>query len=167
MSLIARHAPRVSPSVLNTGKLTEIIPTTAGLLRRRLLLVDGHGSHVTGNFVGFCFHNNIDLVVLPSHTFQITQPLDVGIFGPLKAAMARQTDEMARYDPRRIQRSLWATQLLCARSEAMTERNIRVGWSKTGLYPFFPGKVLTFLPDRNVDISSDSQGSLAAVVKPQ
>ncbi len=36
--------------------------------------------------------------------------------------MARQINELARSDPERTQRGLWAMQLLHARSAAMTER---------------------------------------------
>jgi len=72
--------------------------TTVGDITRRLLIVDGHGSHVKAKFIAFCITHAIDLMVLPSHTSHITQPLDVGIFGPLKGAMARYTDAVATYD---------------------------------------------------------------------
>ena len=62
---------------------------------RRLLIVDGHGSHVKARFLLFCVDHAIDLMVLPAHTSAITQPLDVGVFGPLKAHMARLTDRGA------------------------------------------------------------------------
>jgi len=52
--------------------------------RKRLLVCDGHGSHISGQFIGHCMKNNIHLVRLPPHTSHLLQPLDVGIFGPLK-----------------------------------------------------------------------------------
>ena len=39
--------------------------------KRRLLLLDGHGSHLTAKFIAFCLDKNIDLVVLPPHTSHI------------------------------------------------------------------------------------------------
>jgi len=36
--------------------------------RRRLLLTDGHSSHLIAKFVAFCLENAIDLVVLPPHS---------------------------------------------------------------------------------------------------
>jgi len=53
-------------------------------VKRRLLLLDGHGSHLTARFVAFCIGKSIDLVVLPAHTSHLLQPLDVGVFSPLK-----------------------------------------------------------------------------------
>lgn len=54
---------------------------------RRLLIVDGHGSHVQARCIAFCMERSIDLMVLPAHTSHMTQPLDVGVFQPLKPAM--------------------------------------------------------------------------------
>jgi len=111
--------------------------------QRRLLIVDGHGSHVKAPFIAFCMKNAIDLMVLPSHSSHITQPLDVGIFAPLKAAMARATDRASRYEEGRVQKVDWAESLAYARENAMTEKNILVGWKHTGLYPFSPRRVLS------------------------
>jgi len=121
-------------------------PTTTTPPTRRLLIVDGHGSHIKARFIAFCMNHSTDLMVLPSHTSHITQPLDVGIFGPLKAAMARATDQAATYDCGRISKADWASTLAAARTTAMMERNIRVGWKATGLHPFNPQRVLTTVP---------------------
>lgn len=56
----------------------------------RLLICDGHDSHITGDFIDYCMDNNIVLLILPPHTFHLTQPLDISIFGPLKKAMATE-----------------------------------------------------------------------------
>ena len=61
--------------------LTSTVPSTPN--QRRLLIVDGHGSHVKARFIACCIQNKIDLMVLPAHSSHITQPLDVGIFSPL------------------------------------------------------------------------------------
>jgi len=133
----------------NTGWSNEVLAyewlehvfepcTTIGDITRLLLIVDGHGSHVKAKFIAFCITHAIDLTVLPSHTSHITQPLDVGIFGPLKGAMARYTDVVATYDGGRIPKDVWASQIAAARILAMTEHNIQVGWKAAGLYPFNP-----------------------------
>ncbi len=114
--------------------------------QRRLLIVDGHGSRVKARFIAFCMNHAIDLMVLPSHTSHITQPLDVSIFGPLKATMARATDRAATYDSGRISKADWASTLATARTTAMTEHNVRVGWKNTGLHPFNPQRILNTVP---------------------
>ena len=50
----------------------------------RVLICDGHGSHLTGDFVEHCYRNNIKLLILPPHSSHFTQPLDIAIFSPLK-----------------------------------------------------------------------------------
>jgi hypothetical protein len=72
--------------------------------KRRLVLLDGHGSHLTARFIAFCLDKNIDLVVLPPHTSHILQPLDVGVFSPLKRGLSAEIEKLFRLDTRRIPR---------------------------------------------------------------
>jgi len=49
----------------------------------RLLILDGHGSHVTMDFINYCDQNRILLAVFPPHSTHTLQPLDVCMFKPL------------------------------------------------------------------------------------
>lgn len=49
-----------------------------------IIFVDGHASHVSIQTTSFCKENNMVLICLPPNTTQITQPLDVSFFRPLK-----------------------------------------------------------------------------------
>lgn len=120
------------------------IPLTQPLdpVERRLLIVDGHGSHVTPEFIAKCMRNAIDLMVLPAHTSHITQPLDVGPFAPLKIAMSNQALRANRYDPGRVQKVDFVRHLVQARQIGMTGENIRSGWRSSGLWPFAPMSVI-------------------------
>jgi hypothetical protein len=51
--------------------------------QKRLLIVDGHSSHVNMAFVDWADEHGIILLILPPHTTQKLQPLDVGLFQPL------------------------------------------------------------------------------------
>lgn len=102
-------------------------------------------------------------MVLPSHTSAVTQPLDVGVFGPLKAHMARLTDRGATYDHGRVSREVWASRLATARPLAMTESNIQVGWRETGLHPFSPERVLHKIIARPSSSSTPSQQPLSSL----
>jgi len=51
----------------------------------RLLICDGHDSHISGSFIAHCLQNKILLIILPPHTSHLLQPLNVAIFGPLKS----------------------------------------------------------------------------------
>jgi hypothetical protein len=59
----------------------------------RLLVLDGHGSHVTMDFINYCDQNRILLVVLPPHSTHTLQPLDVAMFKPLAAAYSAELSE--------------------------------------------------------------------------
>ena len=87
-----------SNAFLGLRWLQDVFQPSTSTTERRLLIVDGHGSHVTPDFIGFCIDHLIDLMILPAHTSHVTQPLDVAVFGPLKTAMARETDLLARFN---------------------------------------------------------------------
>jgi hypothetical protein len=53
---------------------------------RHLLILDGHGSHVTVDVVKTARSVGLDLLTLPSHTSHAMQPLDVACFKPFKQA---------------------------------------------------------------------------------
>ncbi|KAI1001771.1 hypothetical protein K3495_g6434 [Podosphaera aphanis] len=57
---------------------------------KRLLIVDGHGSRETTEFMFMYFQNNLNLLFLPSHKSHVLQPLDQSVFGPLKTAYRKQ-----------------------------------------------------------------------------
>src|ERR1700761_759439 len=66
--------------------MTVFIPQTwVPRNRPRLLVVDGHGSHTTDDFMYGCFNANIYLLFLPPHASHVMQPLDLSVFGPIKA----------------------------------------------------------------------------------
>jgi len=73
----------------------------------RLLVKDGHGSHITAKVIAHCMKHAIDLLILPPHTSHILQPLVVGVFSPLKRALTAETDASSRLDPGRICRVEW------------------------------------------------------------
>lgn len=51
-----------------------------------LLIIDGHGSHVTGKMRHLATADNTLLFCLPLHTIHKLQSLDVGIFGGIQNA---------------------------------------------------------------------------------
>ena len=58
-----------------------------------VLLVDGHSTHIDIEISKFCNKNGILLYCLPAHSSHITQPLDVGFYGPLKQAWKKAVSE--------------------------------------------------------------------------
>jgi hypothetical protein len=60
----------------------------------RLLICNRHDSHITVKWIAHCMKNNITFMVLPPHSPHLTQPLDVGVFGPLKTLMASEIEPL-------------------------------------------------------------------------
>jgi hypothetical protein len=60
----------------------------------RLLLLDGHESHLTMDFINYCNDNKILLAVFLPHATHMLQPLDVGMFKPLSEAYST---ELSKY----------------------------------------------------------------------
>ena len=73
----------------------------------RLLICNRYDSHITSAFVGHCMDNNIILMILLPHSSHMTQPLDVGVFGPLKKHMAMEIDPLIRTGVPCIQKVEW------------------------------------------------------------
>jgi hypothetical protein len=56
----------------------------------RLLILDGHGSHASNDFIEYCYANKILLAIFPPHSTHSLQPLDVVVFSPLSAAYSQE-----------------------------------------------------------------------------
>jgi hypothetical protein len=61
---------------------------------KRLLILDGHSSHLTPEFDTFCEENAIICLCMPPYTSHLLQPLDVGVFSPLKRAYGKLVEGM-------------------------------------------------------------------------
>ena len=139
-------------------------PATPG--ERRLLIVDGHNSHVTAAFIGYCLVRAIDIMVLPPHSSHMTQPLDVGIFRPLKRHVGTAVDDFSMYVPGALSKKDWATLIATGRVKAMTQANIVYGWRQAGLWPLNPHKLVqaTAAPSTPPRHNSPIEGTPLATV---
>lgn len=102
----------------------------------------GFGTHETLEILEYCFENNITLCCIPSHTSHKLQPCDVGVFGPLKAAYRDQVEQLYRGSANTVDKEHFMSLYSPARDQALTSRNIKAGWMKTGLFPFHPDRLL-------------------------
>ena len=103
---------------------------------RHLLILDGHNSHVILEVVKISMEAELDIVSLPSHTSHALQPLNVACFAPFKIAFRIYIDLWSMQNKIRIV----GKQKLCewtskALHDALTPRNIKSGFRKTGIWP--------------------------------
>lgn len=102
----------------------------------RLLILDGHGSHETTDFMYLCYTHKIYLLFLPPHTSHVLQPLDQSIFGPFKALYKKELGYLDQWvDSTVVGKRNFLACYRKARQAAFTSQNIRSGWRATGLWP--------------------------------
>jgi hypothetical protein len=110
--------------------------------RYRLLILDGHGSHLTPQFDQICRENDIIPICMPAHSSHLLQPLDVGCFSPLKRAYGRLIEDKMRLGFNHIDKFDFLEAYPRARAAIFSPDNIKSGFSATGLIPLSPDRVL-------------------------
>jgi hypothetical protein len=112
-----------------TSHLREIGPV--------VLLFDGHHSHISIQLIQICRESRIHLMLLPSNTTHVLQPLDVGVYGPLKQAWKKiltqhkfstRAANIGKEDFPTLLAQLWET--------SFKSSHLQGGFRETGLFPF-------------------------------
>jgi hypothetical protein len=111
----------------------------------RLLILDGHVSHINYKFLTFCEANNIVVFCLPPHSTHLLQPLDVGLFAPLQLAYRKAIEDYFLTTTIGINRDIFFPLYKEACQQAYTFRNITAAFKKCGIVPFNPRSVLSEL----------------------
>jgi hypothetical protein len=62
----------------------------------RLLILDGHESHISAQFQQYCKEHEIIALCMPPHSSHLLQPLDVGCFSPMKTLYGSQIEQLMR-----------------------------------------------------------------------
>jgi hypothetical protein len=131
------------------------IPATTARARGgyRLLILDGHGSHLTPQFDQICAENNVIPLCMPPHSSHLLQPLDVGCFAILKRAYGRFVSDLARWSYNTIDKFDFLNDYPQARTEAFQPHIIQSAFAATGLVPIDPERVLSKL---NISLKTPS-----------
>ncbi|KNG44705.1 hypothetical protein TW65_08484 [Stemphylium lycopersici] len=119
---------------------------TAAKARRqwRLLILDGHASHLTPDFLDYCEAKRIMVMVYPPHSTHSLQPLDVVLFSPLSKRYTEEltqrlhrTQGISRITKRDFYSNFWP-----AWSSTMTHDLILKSFQATGVWPMDAEPVL-------------------------
>lgn len=111
---------------------------------KRLLIVDGHSSHINMAFIVKCWDLRIVLLILPPHSTHRLQPLDVVLFGLLSLAYSQELNKFQAQSlgltsmKKRHFLNLFRT----AWDRSFTVENIQKAFAKPGIWPFNPQLVL-------------------------
>ncbi|KJZ68702.1 hypothetical protein HIM_11903 [Hirsutella minnesotensis 3608] len=115
---------------------------------KRLLILDGHGSHHTKEFIEYCDRHDIIPFGLPPNLTHLLQPLDVVVFQPLKHYHAKALDLMVRDGLTNITKIEFLSCIQDVRKKAFKESTIRSAFKKIGIWPFYPQPVLDCVRSR-------------------
>jgi hypothetical protein len=107
----------------------------------RMLILDGHGSHLTPQFDQICTSNNIIPICMPAHSSHLLQPLDVSCFAVLKREYGRLVEQRMRNGFNHIDKFDFLAAFPDARTATYKASNIQNGFAAAGLVPFDPDRV--------------------------
>jgi hypothetical protein len=114
----------------------------------RMLILDGHESHVSAEFNQYCKDNNIISVSMPPHSSHLLQPLDVALYSPLKRAYGDQINLFIRASINHITKSEFFLAFMAAHNKTFTEDNIQSAFKGAGISPWDPDSVISRLDVR-------------------
>ena len=127
------------------------------LSRPILLIMDDHSSHYCPDTIHLAALDQVILFTLPPNTTHLTQPLDKGMFRPLKVSWSKVCHSfLAKHPGRVITRYDFSALFSDTWMNAMTVKNILSGFKVTGIYPL----------DRNAIKESLAKKSGLAFIQP-
>jgi hypothetical protein len=112
----------------------------------RILILDGHGSHATGEFIIEALQNQVLLVYLLPHTSHLCQPCDLGPFSQLKSFYSSNLRKFIAAGETQVSRADFNVLYHQTRQQGFQRKYIVAGWRRSGLFPLSPEKVL-YLPE--------------------
>ena len=103
--------------------------------RYRLLIVDGHCSHFTYDFLKYAKDNKIEVLCLPSNTTHVLQTLDVLGFSQFKTAYQKLANGMASECGGRLTHADFLKAIEGPYNEAFSQKNVCKAFEITGTWP--------------------------------
>ena len=131
-----------SNSAVFNKYLTQHFAKYAGITdkqgdQKTLVLYDGHKFHAQLTLTDWAKKHNVILFVLPPHSSHLTQPLDVGVFGPFKCMYNHECEIYKKNNPG-ISITKYSIAKLTAKPyvKAFSPENLSSAFKKAGIFPF-------------------------------
>ena len=118
-----------------------------------VLFFDGHYSHISIDLIRSAQSNRVHLLCFPSQATAVLQPLDVGVFGPLKQAWKKVLKEHKIQS--NVDKEVFPTLLAQLWSRSFTKQHLQSGFKATGLFPLDRDAI----PESRLAVSSIYQQS--------
>jgi hypothetical protein len=112
-----------------------------------MLIFDGYGSHVTQEFIDYCWENRIRPFQLPAHTTHLTQPLNVGAFQSYKHNFKECIRREVFFGATTISKTDLFSFFQTFSNKTFTTKLCKSAFKKTRLIPYNPSLVLDKMKD--------------------
>lgn len=137
----------------------------------RLLLMDGHGSHTTKEFLTKCEEKGILPFPFLPHSTHLVQPLDNKPFLAYKQKYKALNNSIVRYGGDASDKRDFFRNIASTRTEAFTPSLIRKGFRNCGIWPFNPRVILDKLEAKepqhpDLEVFGDDTGWLDKTTPP-
>ena len=101
------------------------------------VFMDSHASHITPEILSKVSDNGVHLVTFPSHTIHLLQPLDVGVYRPLKKCWKKEMEIFLTEHPGAKPDCCDFNRLLAnSYRDAFQSTTVCNSFADTGLLPF-------------------------------
>ncbi len=122
-----------------------------------LLLLDGHSTHYQPDVIRFARAHNIIMLCLPPHTTHESQPLDCGVFKPLKSKWTAVCHTYFQKHPGKVIARFNFNMLFSqAWLKSLIPSNIIAGFKTSGIFPYNPSAISIPTDDTSSD-KNDTQ----------
>ena len=102
---------------------------------KRILIFDGHGSHLTVEFLQLCEDNGVIPFGFLPHTTHLCQPLDGKPFLSYKQHFRRMNNELSYWAGEPVGKSEFLHMIGPVREKAFNQRIIREAFKDRGIWP--------------------------------
>jgi len=135
-----------------------LLPTLRRKQGKKLLIGDNLSSHISPAVIESCKANNIAFVCLPPNSTDKLQPLDVGIFAPLKAAWKSTLSTYKQKNPKQasIDKCDFPGLLKKTLLKADIARHLPAAFEKCGLYPVSKERAMERIPHRQMEVENET-----------
>ncbi|XP_065671367.1 uncharacterized protein LOC136089330 [Hydra vulgaris] len=103
--------------------------------RPRVLIFDGHISHISSPLIDLAKKNNVILLRIPAHLTHLLQPLDTSVFRPVKSKWQSLLIKYARTHNGPVSKKHFPGLLRTLFQSSFTMEQVKSGFKGTGIFP--------------------------------
>jgi hypothetical protein len=124
----------------------------------RLLIFDGHKTHLTAEFLDYCMQSKIIPFCLLAHTLHLVQPLDGKPFLVYKTFFRSWNRKMAAWGGDCTEKRVFLDAIGPIRERTFTPQLIRKAFRERGIYPFYPDIITGPMSEAEWEASPEIKG---------